>query len=75
MFNLQNLYQQPLAILQILGILLASYATCRLSPLRRLLMIRASPSSTDLFSALGEYVAERDLIGKIDGILDRKSVV
>ena len=30
MFNLQNLYQQPLAILQILGILLASYATCTL---------------------------------------------
>ena len=30
MFNLQNLYQQPLAILQILGILLAIYATCTL---------------------------------------------
>ncbi|UYJ09339.1 MAG: hypothetical protein OGM57_01950 [Bifidobacteriaceae bacterium] len=27
MFNLQNLHQQPLAVLQILGILLASYAT------------------------------------------------
>ncbi len=30
LFNLQNLYQQPLAILQILGILLAIYATCTL---------------------------------------------
>ncbi|MCB4892988.1 hypothetical protein GT749_08900 [Bifidobacterium pseudocatenulatum] len=30
MFNLQNLYQQPLAILQILGILLAIYAVCTL---------------------------------------------
>ena len=27
MFNLQNLHQQPLAVLQILGILLTSYAT------------------------------------------------
>ena len=30
LFNLQDLYQQPLAILQILGILLAIYATCTL---------------------------------------------
>ena len=30
LFNLQNLYQQPLAILQILGILLAIYAACTL---------------------------------------------
>ena len=30
LFNLQNLYQQPLAIPQILGILLAIYATCTL---------------------------------------------
>ncbi|MGG7076172.1 acyltransferase family protein [Bifidobacterium sp. YIT 13610] len=30
LFNLQNLYQQPLAILQILGILLAIYAICTL---------------------------------------------
>lgn len=30
LFNLQNLYQQPLAILQILGILLAIYAVCTL---------------------------------------------
>lgn len=30
LFNLQNLYQQPLAILQILGILLAIYTTCTL---------------------------------------------
>ena len=30
LFNLQNLYQQPLAILQILGILLVIYATCTL---------------------------------------------
>jgi hypothetical protein len=30
LFNLQKLYQQPLAILQILGILLAIYATCTL---------------------------------------------
>ena len=28
LFNLQDLYQQPLAILQILGILLAIYAAC-----------------------------------------------
>ncbi|WP_291802040.1 hypothetical protein [Bifidobacterium sp.] len=28
LFNLQNLYQQPLAILQILGILLTIYAVC-----------------------------------------------
>ena len=32
-------------------------------------MIRASPSSTDLFPRWAKYVAERDLIGKIDGIL------
>ncbi|WJO87011.1 acyltransferase family protein [Bifidobacterium catenulatum] len=30
LFNLQNLYQQPLTILQILGILLAIYTTCTL---------------------------------------------
>ena len=30
LFNLQNLYQQPLVILQILGILLAIYAVCTL---------------------------------------------
>lgn len=30
LFNLQDLYQQPLAILQILGILLAIYAVCTL---------------------------------------------
>lgn len=30
LFNLRNLYQQPLAILQILGILLAIYAVCTL---------------------------------------------
>ena len=30
LFNLQNLYQQPLAILQILGILLAIYVVCTL---------------------------------------------
>ena len=30
LFNLQNLYQQPLAILQILGILLAIYVACTL---------------------------------------------
>lgn len=30
LFNLQDLYQQPLAILQILGILLAIYAACTL---------------------------------------------
>ena len=30
LFNLQNLYQQPLAILQILSILLAIYVTCTL---------------------------------------------
>lgn len=30
LFNLQDLYQQPLAILQILGILLAIYTTCTL---------------------------------------------
>ncbi|UIP49996.1 acyltransferase [Bifidobacterium longum] len=30
LFNLQNLYQQPLAILRILGILLAIYAACTL---------------------------------------------
>ena len=30
LFNLQNLYKQPLAILQILGILLAIYAACTL---------------------------------------------
>lgn len=30
LFNLQNLYQQPLAILQILGILLTIYAACTL---------------------------------------------
>ena len=30
LFNLQNLYQQPFAILQILGILLAIYAACTL---------------------------------------------
>ena len=30
LFNLQNLYQQPLAILQILGILLAIYTVCTL---------------------------------------------
>ena len=30
LFNLQNLYQQPLAILQILGILLVIYAVCTL---------------------------------------------
>ena len=30
LFNLQDLYQQPFAILQILGILLAIYATCTL---------------------------------------------
>ena len=30
LFNLQNLYQQPLAILQILGILLSIYAACTL---------------------------------------------
>lgn len=30
LFNLENLYQQPLAILQMLGILLAIYAACPL---------------------------------------------
>lgn len=30
LFNLENLYQQPLAILQMLGILLAIYAACTL---------------------------------------------
>lgn len=30
LFNLQNLYQQPFAILRILGILLAIYTTCTL---------------------------------------------
>lgn len=30
LFNLQNLYQQPLSILQILGILLAIYVACTL---------------------------------------------
>lgn len=30
LFNLQDLYQQPLAILRILGILLAIYAACTL---------------------------------------------
>lgn len=30
LFNLQDLYQQPFAILQILGILLAIYAACTL---------------------------------------------
>lgn len=30
LFNLQNLYQQPLAILRIFGILLAIYAVCTL---------------------------------------------
>lgn len=30
LFNLQNLYQQPMAILQILGILMVTYAICTL---------------------------------------------
>lgn len=67
LFNLQDLYQQPLAILQILGILLAIYATCTLIDFIRQALFAATIDRRrghwfDLLWSMNDLAVKRFLI-------------